>query len=73
MRPSVAIEETHIVHENPEVLFPDGSSQKCECATVAVFVDGGTSWHDVQQEESLVIPEDCEHQIPWMSFHGISS
>jgi 2-C-methyl-D-erythritol 4-phosphate cytidylyltransferase len=52
------MEENHIVHENPRALFPDGSSQTCECATKAVRVDGGTSWHEIQQEWSSAIPED---------------
>jgi hypothetical protein len=36
MRPGVVMEENHIVHENPRSLFPDGSSQTCECATIEV-------------------------------------
>jgi hypothetical protein len=35
MRPAVVM-ENHIVHENPRALFPDGSSQTCECATIEV-------------------------------------
>jgi hypothetical protein len=55
------MEENHIVHENPRPLYPDGSSQKCECTTIAVRVDGGTSRHEIQQEWSSVIPEDRDH------------
>jgi hypothetical protein len=62
MRPGV-MEENHIVHENPRALFPDGSSQTCECATIAVRVDGGTSWREIQQEWSSEIPEDCDQDF----------
>jgi hypothetical protein len=42
----------------------DGSLQTCECATIAVCVDGGTSWHEIQQDWSSGIPEDPEHELP---------
>jgi hypothetical protein len=36
------MEENLIDHENPRALFPDDSSQKFDCASAAVRVDGGT-------------------------------